>query len=365
MNRPEFFDIMSLVEDEHINILYERRAKAAENKLSAKGGKKLITLWFKRIALVLVTTATVLAGILMLHEDVRAAVVNAFITWYDTYIQIDFSKIPEDTAQIDGTTDTVPADKEPEADTETQEPVENIYDLAVGYIPSGFKSVYTIEDNYTREYSYDDEDGNSLLIGIYDSKGTEVGVSNDDNYEYEKLLINNRETYVAYNEQEGIGSVSFGNDVYCVLISGASITDVLDKETLIKIAENIRKKDDTEDKEQTQEVKDIYKFEIGYIPDGFELMGADESSTYRNYTYYNKIGEYLNFYLATSGTTEIFSSIEKAECNKITVNGNDAYILYYDSEKNGTIMFGNSVYTVLVSGVIEKNELIKIAESIK
>ena len=53
------------------------------------------------------------------------------------------------------------------------------------------------------------------------------------------------------------------------------------------------------------------------------------------------------------------------EVYRITVNGNDAYILYYDSEKNGTIMFGNSVYTVLVSGVIEKNELIKIAESIK
>lgn len=292
----------------------------------------------------------------MLHEDVRAAVVNAFITWYDTYIQIDFSKIPEDTAQIDGTTDTVPADKEPEPVTENKD----IYDLEIGYIPDGFELSQSDENINYREYIYYNKSDQYLVVGIYLSKETEIAISKEDDAEYEKIKLNDTDAYIYYVESDKTGSITYSNSVYLV-----NITGIIEKDELIKIAENIRKKDSNGEEEQDQEVKDIYKFEIGYIPDGFELMGADESSTYRNYTYYNKIGEYLNFYLATSGTTEIFSSIEKAECDKITVNGNDAYILYYDSEKTGTIMFGNSVYTVLVSGVIEKNELIKIAESIK
>ena len=218
MNRPEFFDIMSLVEDEHINILYERRAKAAENKLSAKGGKKLITLWFKRIALVLITTVTVLAGILMLHEDVRAAVVNAFITWYDTYIQIDFSKIPEDTAQIDGTTDTVPADKEPEPVTE----IKDIYDLEIGHIPDGFELSQSQEDVSLRNYIYTNvnEPDEYLIIDFCLSEWSEYWLGYDDSAEYDQIKLNGTDAYIFYNKQEKTGTIMCGNSAYFVSITG-------------------------------------------------------------------------------------------------------------------------------------------------
>ena len=346
MNNPEFFDIMSLVDDDHINILYARREKVAQEKLSAKGRKKFVTLWLKRIALVLITTVTVLAGILLTNGDVRAAIAKTFITWYDEYIQFDFSKST--------------ATEEPQTGTE-QESIENIYDITVGYIPNGFKSVYEIEDDYTREYSYDSVDGSYLLIGIYDSKYTDIGVS-DNNFEHEKLIINNRETYISYDEQERTGSVSFGDDIYCVLIYGLSI----DKEVLIEVAENIRKNDNTEDKEQAPEIKDIYDLEIGYIPDGFELSESHEIDGARDYFYFNGPDEYLVIGFFDSDKAEYSLSYDdSAEYDQIKLNGTDAYIFYNKQEKTGTILYGNDVYYVNITGIVEKDELIKVAESIK
>ena len=359
MNKPEFFDIMSLVEDKHINILYERRAKAAENKLSAKGGKKLITLWFKRIALVLITTATVLAGILMLHEDVRAAVVNAFITWYDTYIQIDFSKIPEDTAQIDGTTDTVPADKEPEPVTENKD----IYDLEIGYIPDGFELSQSDENINYREYIYYNKSDQYLVVGIYLSKETEIAISKEDDAEYEKIKLNDTDAYIYYVESDKTGSITYSNSVYLVNIAG-----IIEKDELIKIAENIRKKDSNGEEEQDQEVKDIYKFEIGYIPDGFELFQNQEDVSLRNYIYtnVNEPDEYLIIdFCLSEGSKYWLGYDDSAEYDQIKLNGTDAYIFYNKQEKTGAIMFGNSVYFVSITGYVEKDELIKIAENIR
>jgi len=356
MNKPEFFDIMSLVEDEHINILYERRAKAAENKLSAKGGKKLITLWFKRIALVLITTVTVLAGILMLHEDVRAAVVNAFITWYDTYIQIDFSKIPEDTAQIDGTTDTVPADKEPEPVTENKD----IYDLEIGYIPDGFELSQSDENINYREYIYYNKSDQYLVIGIYLSEETVISISKEDDAEYEKIKLNDTDAYIYYVESDKTGSITYSNSVYLV-----NITGIIEKDELIKIAENIRKKDSNGEEEQDQGIKGIQDFEITYVPPGFTLTDIQERESLREYFYLKENGDFLLVGFYSSKKLSIALDTELLEYEQISINGNNYILSYNEIERNGYLTYGNTEYAIVISFMSEKEEIIKVAEGIK
>lgn len=117
--------------------------------------------------------------------------------------------------------------------------------------------------------------------------------------------------------------------------------------------------------ENENEEKLLSDYEIGYIPDGFELVDTTEFDHERSYMYCNEIGEYVCISITDSTNSTINADHENAEYTEITINGNTAYFLYDDTLKDGSITWSESVYTITVFGNTEKQELIKTAENIE
>ena len=67
----------------------------------------------------------------------------------------------------------------------------------------------------------------------------------------------------------------------------------------------------------------------------------------------------------SSNTTEATIDIEHAEYEEMSINVHEAYISYKEIEQTGVLVMGNSKYTVSITMVSEKSELIKVAENIK
>lgn len=188
------------------------RRKAKEKKLNSP----LPLVYLKRAAIIMLITVSVAFGILLTSEDVRAAIAETFITWYEDYINFDFSK------------SDIPADPEKPVDL-----LEVIANTEFTYIPSGFELIQAIEEDYDRTYIYMNGDDKSLVVGITMSNGT--GFAVDNRSEYEILSINGKEMYIFYNEAENAGNIVYGNRDYIVTISA-----VLPKEEMIKVAEGIK-----------------------------------------------------------------------------------------------------------------------------
>lgn len=196
------------------------RRKAKEKNLKSP----LALVYLKRAAVILLITVSVAFGILMTSEDVRAAIVETFITWYEDYIKFDFSKTK------------TPVDTDKPIDTdETVDPITEIANMEFTYIPSGFELIQAIEDIGSRDYIYMKEDGCNLVVGVCLSDGSSFAVNNNEDMDYEILSINGKEMYVSYNEVEKAGNIVYGNKDYMVTISG-----VLPKEEMIKVVEGIK-----------------------------------------------------------------------------------------------------------------------------
>ncbi len=117
---------------------------------------------------------------------------------------------------------------------------------------------------------------------------------------------------------------------------------------------------------EKDDVTDVEDLTVGYIPEGFDEASRTEESGYRQYIYYNENGEHLLIVICDSKYTEMEQDSEQHEYEEIILNGNiKAHLFYNDEERSGTIIYGNNVYTVDVTGLIDKDELIKVAENIK
>ena len=108
----------------------------------------------------------------------------------------------------------------------------------------------------------------------------------------------------------------------------------------------------------------VEDLQIGYIPEGFELVSADEMPGLRNYTYTN-IDKYLVISITQTGISNATVDIEHTTYVETMINKNIAYLFYNTNEKAGTLTTGNDEYTISIFGYLEENELIKVAENIK
>lgn len=215
-------EMNSMPSDEEIAKMYPApkklikvyRRKAKEQKYHIP----LPFLYLKRVAVVFLAIISISFGVLATSEEVRAAIVNTVVTWYDKFIQLDFTR----------------SDETIEQNGESTEPIINVSDLVIGYIPSQYELASSTEESQFREYIYTTESGDYMLIGIYSSESTEV--ANDiEVMNYEQLTINGNEAYILYNESERMGSVIIGNRGYTIVISSIS-----EKEDILKVAENIK-----------------------------------------------------------------------------------------------------------------------------
>ncbi len=156
--------------------------------------------------------------------------------------------------------------------------------------------------------------------------------------------------------------------ILCVSLAGFSLL-MVDPGIRATVSENITKLVDQfvniDFSESSKELDvDVSKAEIGYIPEGFELARDLSDDQKRSLVYSDTKENYLFVDVVASG--EIFISYELDEHNVtlLKINGYDGYITYDESIGQGSVCWGNSSFTVVVSGFTTREELIKVAESI-
>ncbi len=104
---------------------------------------------------------------------------------------------------------------------------------------------------------------------------------------------------------------------------------------------------------------------IGYIPEGFELSESFEDPGYREFFYYNEVGDYLIIGIYNSEYSETDLDNEDVEYEKIITDGREIHVLYDEVARAGNVITGNSSYYIAITGICEREELIKIIENIK
>ncbi len=333
-------ELRLLPTDDELSVMYptsEKRLKQYRKKAKQKQRKApTLPVHLKRIAVIALAVISVAFGVLMTNEGVRAAIVKSFITWYDKYVEFDFSRYEE-------------PEKEEEEETD---PLAAIDALVIGYVPEGYILSESVEDPGFRQYVYMTETGEYLVIEISTSKGSGIGLDNE-NSDLEKFSPNGKDMYISYNDTDQYGSVVFGNKMYVVSVSG-----LVAKDELIKVAENITSKK-SNDKTITSD-----DLNIGYIPEGFELTSSDEKSGHREYMYTSDNGDYIIVGIYDSKYSDVGVDSENTEYEVISVNGQEAHLLYDENDRGGTLLFGNNEYYVSIMALTDKSELIKIAENI-
>ena len=116
-----------------------------------------------------------------------------------------------------------------------------------------------------------------------------------------------------------------------------------------------------------EEKESVYDFEIGYIPDGFELNRKNEEESFRSYEYYvnGDEEERLSIRISLTKNTKVAVDSERSEIEHTMINGMDTYIAYWKDYHQGSVTMGNKEYIISISGRLDCDELVKIAENIK
>lgn len=109
---------------------------------------------------------------------------------------------------------------------------------------------------------------------------------------------------------------------------------------------------------------DISKAEIGYIPEGFELSRDLSDDEKLSLVYTDASDVYLFVDIVASGEILISYELDEHNVTYVKINGYDGYITYDELNRQGSVCWGNSNFTVVISGFTSREELIKIAENI-
>lgn len=109
-------------------------------------------------------------------------------------------------------------------------------DYTLGYIPEGFELLEEIEKVTGYILIYENSDGYALDFSYRQGKGASIGIDNE-HMTHEDIVINDMEGIIAYSNDEELFTVGFLVDDQIIL----KVTADLDKETVIKILENIQK----------------------------------------------------------------------------------------------------------------------------
>ena len=110
---------------------------------------------------------------------------------------------------------------------------------------------------------------------------------------------------------------------------------------------------------------DITKTRITYIPEGFMLAKDSSDKDTISHIYENSVGEYIIIDIEQSSDIRLMTDAGTHETELYRINGYEGYISYSEELSQGSVYFGSSYFTVAISGMTERDELIKIAENIK
>lgn len=107
----------------------------------------------------------------------------------------------------------------------------------------------------------------------------------------------------------------------------------------------------------------LIKYAPQYIPEGYELVFSDAIDTSYTMYYRNKDGKGIYFDQTRLDTVEYAIDTERHDFEEIEVNGDAARFL--PNEEEPILLWENDIYLFVLSGNIDKKELIKMAESTK
>ncbi len=110
---------------------------------------------------------------------------------------------------------------------------------------------------------------------------------------------------------------------------------------------------------------DISKTRITYIPEGFALTKDNSDKDTVSYIYENEAGEYIIIDIEDSSDIKLMTDAGTHETEYHPIGGYEGYISYSDELNQGSVYFGSSYFTVAISGMTQRDELIKIAENIR
>ena len=109
---------------------------------------------------------------------------------------------------------------------------------------------------------------------------------------------------------------------------------------------------------------DISKAEVGYVPKGFELQDDLSDDEKISLVYADGNDNYLFIDVVASGEILISYELDEHNVTYLKINGYDGYVTYDEVTTQGSVCWGNSNFTVVISGFTSRDELIKIAENI-
>lgn len=109
---------------------------------------------------------------------------------------------------------------------------------------------------------------------------------------------------------------------------------------------------------------DIASTRVTYIPEGFVLCEDNSDKDTLSHIYQNDIGEFILIDVEASSDIKLLTENDAHDLELTGINGYEAYISYSEDMTQGSVYFGNSYFTVAISGMTERDELIKIAENI-
>lgn len=100
-----------------------------------------------------------------------------------------------------------------------------------------------------------------------------------------------------------------------------------------------------------------------YIPEGFRIINTETYSSAKIIYYANEQSEQIEFNQYTSETMELMIDTEAAQVEKVLINGAEGLI----SEKEGftTIVWHNNEDSFYLASEIKREELIKMAKSVR
>lgn len=159
--------------------------------------------------------------------------------------------------------------------------------------------------------------------------------------------------------------------ILCISVSSFAVV-LTDPDIRAMVSENIVKYieegfniDFTEANDDT--TVDISETVIGYIPEGFELLNdrTEEGKDSLSYSYMNSDGEYIVIDIIASSDIELITEDEHHDLKPCNIGYYTGYISYSETQSQGSVYFGNSCFTVAISGMTARDELVKIASNIE
>lgn len=123
--------------------------------------------------------------------------------------------------------------------------------------------------------------------------------------------------------------------------------------------------DPVSDSSDSSEVN-IDSIKINYVPKHMYLTYTLENDNVRIYTYLDSSNENVDLMIEIHYDNNIgaFVDNEEYDYQEIEINNKKAYCLYDEKSNDGIIILNDNGFTIVITGNIQKNELIKIAENI-